>query len=166
MFEKNKNKINSFTNWIFASLVLLVIIAVIAISQIGKKQDSIFEENYQMYNYAIHILDENQASEAKSIFEQLVGIYPNRPYLLWNYGRSLAMNGEYEQAIEIYQKALKQRPFLIKNPAFTQSIGEIYYYNNEFEKAKVYLEYCLTLEITPEQEQEIKQMLFEIEGKL
>lgn len=163
MYESEK-KIN-YTNWVFACLILLIVIAVITIGQIGKKQEFTFLEDFQKYNYAIQLLEQDQANQAIIIFEELITTYTNYPYLLWNYGISLAMIGEFENSIDVYQKALKQRPFLIKNSVFTQSLGEVYFNYKDFEKAKVYLEYCLNLEITSEQEQKIQKILQEIEKK-
>lgn len=164
MFENNKK--SSLTNWIFFAIVLVSFVIAIFIHQSGKKQDSVFLEEYQQYSYAIELLNENKSHEAQMILEQLVMSHTNSPYLLWYYGLSLAMVEDYDKSIEMLQNALEKRPFLIKDPNFTHNLGEVYFFHSEYEKAKVYLEYCLNLDITDEQKQRIQILLNLIDSKL
>lgn len=162
MVENMKSK--AITNWIFASIVLVIILVLIVVNQIGKKQDNVFLEDYQQYQYAVQLLYEEKAEEAVPILERLIDTYPNSFFLLWYQGLSFAMLGENEQAIEYMQMALKERPFLIMEQYFSHQLGEIYYNHQDFEKAKVYLEHTLTLPtITDEQRNHIEQLFQNME---
>jgi adenylate cyclase len=79
----------------------------------------------------------NKRNAAENIFVELMNKYPKNWRIYNHYGQFLTTNGQYEEAIEIYKKALEfdSNSFFALN-----NIGINYFYLSNFDEAAIYFE--------------------------
>jgi adenylate cyclase len=85
----------------------------------------------------------NKRNAAENIFVELMNKYPQNWRIYNHYGQFLTTNGQYEEAIEIYKKALE----FDSNSFFALSnIGINYFYLSNFDQAAIYFEKTVKLQ--------------------
>ncbi|MDQ0244817.1 Tfp pilus assembly protein PilF [Bacillus fengqiuensis] len=127
-------------NYLFYSLIVFILLGVSYAYIQGKKQNEVFKADYQEYQIALKLIDQGGNSQSISILEKQAEKYPDRYNILHKLGLSYAQAGDWGKAVHYYQRAIDQRPFLQMDPVFTMQFAEILFFNNEYVKARAYLE--------------------------
>lgn len=130
-------------NLIFFCFIAIIIVSLIVVNNIGSKQDKVFAEDIQRYNYALQLLSENKPSEAQPLLKELFEKYPDNYEVIWGYGIVQSQLRNFEQAHLFYQQAQEKNITLVRDPLFLVQYGELLLNLGEEEKAKVYLEESL-----------------------
>ncbi|WP_156324650.1 tetratricopeptide repeat protein [Bacillus sp. FJAT-27245] len=138
------------TNIIFLFFVVLTLITLITVNFTGKNQDKVFEESFQKYEYAISLLEKtdknsNEIETAIKILNDLNKQQPGSVAITQNLGIAYAMKEDYSSAARQYKKALEIKPFLSTEPIFMLQFGEMLYFSNQKQEAKLVLEKAKTL---------------------
>ncbi|WP_409272390.1 tetratricopeptide repeat protein [Neobacillus sp. SCS-31] len=139
------------TNIFFLLFVAIVVITITFVNITGNKQDKAFAESFQQYEYAISLLvkTENKNSTdietSIKILKKLSKEQPESVAITRNLGMAYAMKEDYGSAARQYKKALELKPFLSTEPIFMLQFGEMLYFSNQKQEAKLVLEKAKTL---------------------
>ena len=97
----------------------------------------------------INLVDDKNPQAARNLFEQIISLYPNYPDGYFYFASASQEMGEYEIAIENFQKTMELDPTGMGNGYYApQRIGDIYYKLKNYPKAIEYYE--RSLKINPE----------------
>ncbi len=129
-------------NVVFFCLLVLTLIILPFAHIIAGEQDKEFKNDYLLFKGALQLLNEKKYSEAEQIFQSLFikENHRNNYYVLWNYAYFLKEKGDFIKAEKYYKKARELKPLLVLDGGYLIGIGEVFYQNGDYEKAKKYLE--------------------------
>jgi predicted Zn-dependent protease len=138
-------------NLTFILFLALVIIGMTSVFFMGKKQDEQYATASQQYQAAIQLMNTKEGdvasnlSQAVHILENLKENQESSVVVAHNLGLAYAISQNYSEAAQEYKRAVELKPFLTQEPVFMLQFGEILFFNDNKQEAKVVLEKAQTL---------------------
>lgn len=94
----------------------------------------------------IFLLDDKNPNSALNLFSRIIELYPDYPDGYFYCGSSCKEAGDYEKAIEYYEKTMALDPLgVIKGYYAPERIGDIYFAQKNFAKAQEFYEKSLKI---------------------
>lgn len=132
-------------NYIFISLLVIAIIAIIVTFSIASEQDKQFKKDYLVYRAYLNEINKNNYGEAEKMIKMLLPRYEDNYNIQWHYGVTLMGLNKYPEAEEHLRRAREIRPALVTQAGYLINYGEVLYKLNDKERATRYLEECIKL---------------------
>jgi predicted Zn-dependent protease len=117
----------------------LSLVAILVAWELGKRDDTVFLNDSNLYSQAQNNMNNGNFSEAEPIVLNLLGKYPDNAILLNNYGMCLTFTGKYDSALNTLNKARAKRPFFVNNPTFLITYAQNLYMLGQYSEAQKYL---------------------------
>ncbi|BAU26523.1 tetratricopeptide repeat protein [Aneurinibacillus soli] len=152
-------------NILVSLLLALGIVAIIITSVLGSKQDETYKQGAGAFKDIQEKFAQRDYASAQKELEQLIASYPNSYLVQWQYGISLAGQQKYQEAAEWYEKARKQRPFLVRNQQYVLQYGEVLYHVQDYKRATRYLKEVEKLNQHPQFTEQAHVLLADIAEK-
>lgn len=128
--------------YILLSIVSIIIVSFIVAKFIGKSQDEQFKKEVDLYAAASSLVSERKYTEATPIIGELLKLKPDSEATSYLGSIVYANNGDFQQAAILMQKALDINPYKVEDPMFMLQFGEILFFTERYEDAKIVLERC------------------------
>lgn len=155
--------IEVYRKYILLGFVVFISVTLLITHIKGEKQDMVFKDDYQKYQYSISSLREEQYTTSIEILQKLHQKYPNQANITRSLGLAYSLEGKNEISALYFQKAVEQRPFIVQEPLFSVRYGEVLYRLKEYDISKQYLEHSNKIESSKEYLQLIQSLLAEIQ---
>ncbi len=153
--------------YILLCIVCIIVIGIIGAKSMGKGQDKEFKKGADLYTATYSLVSEGKYTEAMPMISELLKLEPDSETA--NYLGSLvyANNGDYQQAAILMQKALDVNPYNVEDAMFMLQFGEVLFFAERYEDAKMVLLSCQEGGWAPEQyptyQERVQELLTYIE---
>lgn len=142
-----------FLSFLVVSFISLFILVILASSQ--NKQ--INNENTRI-EASVKLMESNP-KQALIDLQQFVGKRQDNYLILQNIGNIYAITQQPKKAIESYEAAIKENPFLINDPVFVLQLAQYSFYSGDIQKAKYLVEHAKKLGIPKTKAKFAKQLV-------
>jgi tetratricopeptide (TPR) repeat protein len=135
------------------SAICLIVLGVLAVDQNKKVK----EENEKI-EASVKLMDTDPKQSLVDL-KQFLGKRQDNFLIHQNIGNIYAIIQQPEKAVESYEAALKENPFLIKDPFFVLQFAQYSFYNGDIQKAKFLVEHAKKLGIPKTKGKFAKQLV-------
>lgn len=127
-------------NWIFFGVAALTIIVALITYSYGRNQDRSFLSNYNEYQRAISLVNQQQYDQGLETLQNLDSNSQATYQVQYLKGICAYHNGSYDMAAQFYQGAQETRPALLTNQEFLLNYAQALHKLGDYERSKVYLQ--------------------------
>lgn len=143
--------IQSIRRYILLFLVVFTVLGLIVANVKAKTQDEQFAYKDSLYQKASHLANLGDYEKADDYIDELLKIQPNNENVNYLGGIIAANTGDIQQASILFKKALDLNPYLVENPVFMFQLGQMLFYSERYDEAKIVLSRCKEMGWTPEE---------------
>lgn len=163
---KGKSQMKLSSKKVLMSIVLLLIMVLSYSYFAGEKEKKENRLNYEMYNYSVQLVNQREGNKALPILMELDNKQPNNEYIILYLGIAKSLIGDFNDASSSFQRSLNLHPAFQLLPGFNIEFAKILINNNEYSKAKAFLDNTTLLKgVDMEQKKEIDELLTLVEEK-
>ena len=160
--EKNRK-------YILLGIVAFIIVGIFTAKILGSKQDEQFAYENQLYAQASQLYTDGNYIDAMATINELLELQPNSQEVNYLGGLIAANTGDYKQSAILLQKTIDINPYKVEDALFMLQFGEILFFSERYEDAKVVLLECQKqgweTEEYPNYQQRVTELLAQIENK-
>lgn len=156
------NLSESNRKYIFLTVVCVIIIGIIVAKWMGSKQDEQFTYENQLYNTVVQYVNEENAQEASTYLQELLKAQSDDEEVNYLAAIVYANLEDTEAAAVHMQKTLDINPHKVEDAMFMLQFGEILFFAQRYDDAKVVLTRCQEWGWAPEEYPEYQQRVQEL----
>ena len=154
--------------YILLGIVAFIIMGFITAKVLASKQDEEFLLNDQLYQQVSQLYSEDNYLEAGELINDLLLRAPNSEMVNYLGGVITANLGDYKRSVILLQKTLDINPYMVEDEMFMLQFGEVLFFAERYEDAKIVLEKCSESGWIPEEyptyQDRVTELLTQIEN--
>jgi outer membrane protein assembly factor BamD (BamD/ComL family) len=151
--------------YILVAVLAVTIISLIAAFSVAAEQDKAFRGNYQLYQQANSLMQEEKYAQAQVLLNQLDQNSKDSYQVLYRLGICSGAAGDYTAAVNYLQRVQETRPAILLDQTFLMEYGKYLYLQGEYARAKLYLLESKKYNTNPEATKEAEKYLAQIDEK-
>jgi tetratricopeptide (TPR) repeat protein len=152
-------------NYIFISVLVVIVISLIATFSIAAEQDKAYRDNFMRYQQANQLIKEQKYIQAQKMLTELDENSRKSYQVLYSQATCAANTGDFSSAADFMQKIRETRPALLMNQNYLEQYGVILFQLGEYNRAKLYLLESKKYNTNPEATKEAEKYLAQIDEK-
>lgn len=125
------------------TLLIMIITIIIGLNityWLGNIEKEKYERDFELYSLSKEFVMNQEASKAIPILQELNSRHPDNEDLLGSLALAQAQIGDYQNALDNFQRSLEINPNLQLLPIFNINYSRALVFNNELEKAELLIE--------------------------
>lgn len=158
----------STRKYILFGIVLLIVIGIFSAKLLANKQDTDFAKDDVLYQQATNLASQGNYVEAATFSSELLLRQPNSEAVNYISGMITANTEDFKQAAIFLQKTIDINPHKIEDAMFMIQFGEVLYFAERYDDAKIILEKCREWGWVPEDyptyQERVTELLAQIES--
>lgn len=166
--RENMNLNESTRKYILLGILLFILGGTFTAKILANKQDSAFAIEDTLYQQITQLYSEGDYEQASILGSDLLLKKPNSEAVNYISGLIAANKGEYIQAAILLQKKLDINPYKVEDSMFMLQFGEVLFFAERYEDAKMVLEECRKQNWIPEDypnyQDRVTELLMQIES--
>ena len=141
----------STRKYILLGIVAIIIVGILSAKVMGKKQDEVFASEDILYQQVTQLYSEGNYEQASTFASKLLLEQPKSEVVNYLGAIIAASNNDFTQAAILMQKTMDLNPYKVEDAMFMLQFGEILYFAERYEDAKIVLVRCQESGWAPEQ---------------
>lgn len=158
----------STRKYILLGIVLFIAVGLVSAKILANKQDKEFATDDALYQQITQLYSEGNYEQAAMMSSELLIRQPKSEAVNYVGGLITANIGEYAQAAVLLQKTLDINPHKVEDPMFMLQFGEVLFFADRNDDAKIVLEKCREWGWAPESyptyQERVTELLTQIES--
>lgn len=158
----------STRKYILLGIVAFIIVGFITAKVFASKQDEEFLTEDMLYQQSTQLYSEGNYAEASNFINELLFKQPKSEAVNYLGGLVAANLGDYTQSAILLQKTLDINPHKVEDPMFMLQFGEVLFFAERHQDAKIVLEKCREWNWVPESyptyQERVTELLTQIEN--
>jgi tetratricopeptide (TPR) repeat protein len=152
-------------NYIYVLVLCVTLIALFIIGAVAGEQDKAYRANYNRYQQAVKLVNDQKYTAAQSILASLDADSQASYQVLYLQAGCCEKVGDFAAAAEYLQKVRDTRPALLQNQEYLCRYGVVLYELGDYKTSEIYLQESLKYNKDTATTQEAKKYLAEITEK-